>query len=278
MPGPSLRSHKRARNDGCDNETCADAGAASDTVVCGSTELTPGEDEYALADGELMHSTSKSSAGKRSWLRFLSCLDRKQGYTYVSCDGSSSGWHACVVAVGDHLHLRARWADMQVSRLVAHYFRVTHLLAMTRELQGTRNVGAEASAYALGISSLLQVNAKCSRAVVQCDFLNALAFDCAAANCHHPLLLTIYAGVKADLARRGDGLRLVRVHHPGHQHDGSWCAAHPRLQRAAAHAMRCRFTMLNVCADALASLGENITAVVPVSELQQLASGGDVTR
>ena len=56
-------------------------------------------------------------------------------------------------------------------------------------LQGTRNVGAEASAYALGITTLLEVHDACSHAVVQCDFLNALAFDCAAANCHPPLLL-----------------------------------------------------------------------------------------
>jgi hypothetical protein len=36
--------------------------------------------------------------------------------------------------------------------------------------------------------------------------------------------------------------------------------------------------MLNVCADALASMGHDVTAVVPASELQQLASGGDVAR
>jgi hypothetical protein len=36
--------------------------------------------------------------------------------------------------------------------------------------------------------------------------------------------------------------------------------------------------MMNLCADALASLGENVTAAVPVGELQQLARGGDVTR
>jgi hypothetical protein len=36
--------------------------------------------------------------------------------------------------------------------------------------------------------------------------------------------------------------------------------------------------MLNVCADALAALGEDVTAVVPLSELQELGKGGDVTR
>ena len=49
-------------------------------------------------------------------------------------------------------------------------------------------------------------------------------------------------------------------------------------RRAASHALRCRFTMLNVCADALAALGEDVTAVVPVGELQELGKGGDVMR
>jgi hypothetical protein len=114
MTGPSLRSQKRARDDVHDNEEHAKVQASRVTAACAATDSHHGDDEYVLADGELMHSTSKSSAGKRSWLRFLSCLERKPGYTYVSCDGSSSGWHACVVAVGRELHLRARFADMQV--------------------------------------------------------------------------------------------------------------------------------------------------------------------
>lgn len=36
--------------------------------------------------------------------------------------------------------------------------------------------------------------------------------------------------------------------------------------------------MLNVCADALASLAQQVTATVPLSELQALGSGGDVAR
>lgn len=56
------------------------------------------------------------------------------------------------------------------------------------------------------------------------------------------------------------------------------CRRRRRRWRAAAHDARRRFTMLNVCADALASMGHDVTAVVPASELQQLASGGDVAR
>jgi hypothetical protein len=150
----------------------------------------------------------------------LSCLQRQPGYTYVSCDGSSSGWHACVIAVGEELHLRARWADMQVRGPPRD---PAFLISFLMHLQGTRNVGAEASAYGLGIASLLQVHPSCARAVLLCDFLNALAFDCAAAKCNHPLLQSIYARVKADFARHAKALRVVRVHHPGHQNDLSWC-------------------------------------------------------
>jgi hypothetical protein len=105
MRGASLRSRKRTRDiDGPDTE--APPASAAGTCI----------DVYALAEGELMHSTSRASAGKRAWLRMLCCLERQPGYAYVSCDGSSSGWHACVVAAGEQLHLRARWADMQVCR------------------------------------------------------------------------------------------------------------------------------------------------------------------
>ena len=84
-------------------------------------------DVYALTDGELMHSTSRASAGKRVWLRLLPCLERQPDFTYVSCDGSSSGWHACVVAVGEELHLRARWGDMQVRRTARPPIGLSHL-------------------------------------------------------------------------------------------------------------------------------------------------------
>ena len=119
MPGASLRSLKRARNDECSPEIPhAPAAQVASNAAANAADASDagksGRDVYALADGELMHSTSRASAGKRKWLRLLPCLERQCGFTYVSCDGSSSGWHACVVAVGEELHLRARWDDMQV--------------------------------------------------------------------------------------------------------------------------------------------------------------------
>jgi hypothetical protein len=36
--------------------------------------------------------------------------------------------------------------------------------------------------------------------------------------------------------------------------------------------------MLNVCADALASLSRDVTATVPLAQLQQVARGGDAAR
>ena len=108
MPLPSLRNRKRLRDTGSSDPPLPSAPTAG--------AATEQNDVYALEEGELMHSTSRASAGKRAWLRLLPCLERQSGYTYVSCDGSSTGWHACVVAVGDKLHLRACWADMQVDR------------------------------------------------------------------------------------------------------------------------------------------------------------------
>ncbi len=109
MPLPSLRNRKRLRDTGSSDQPLPGAPTAG--------AATAQNDVYALEEGELMHSTSRASAGKRAWLRLLPCLERQPGYTYVSCDGSSTGWHACVVAVGDELHLRACWTDMQVDRL-----------------------------------------------------------------------------------------------------------------------------------------------------------------
>lgn len=112
MPGPALRSRKRSQDDDAVSPPHEPGLAAASNRAADAAAAVG--DVYALEHGELMHSTSRSSAGKRAWLRFLPCLERQDGYTYVSCDGSSSGWHACVVAVGEELHLRARWADMQV--------------------------------------------------------------------------------------------------------------------------------------------------------------------
>ena len=142
MPGTSLRNRKRPRNnEGPETEEPPASAASSNSNV------------YELAEGELMHSTSKASAGKRVWLRMLSCLERQSGYTYVSCDGSSSGWHACVVAVGEQLHLRARWADMQVNRqLVLSSTRIS--LTTTRRARATS---------ALKPARMLSVSPACCR-------------------------------------------------------------------------------------------------------------------
>ena len=68
-------------------------------------------------------------------------------------------------------------------------------------LQGTRNVGAEASAYALGVASLLQLHPSCSRAVLQCDFLNALA------SLGRDVTATVPLAQLQQLARGGDAAR-----------------------------------------------------------------------
>ena len=82
----------------------------------------------------VMFSTSFRSASKRAWLGFTKDKARAANMAYVSTDGSSTGWHSCVVAAADAptLLLRARHGDMQ----------------------GTRNVGAEAAGFALGIETL----------------------------------------------------------------------------------------------------------------------------
>ena len=181
-----------------------------------------------------MMSTSFRSASRRNWLGYTKNKSRTAGMAYVSTDGSSTGWHSCVVAPADApntLLLRARHGDMQ----------------------GTRNVGAEAAGYALGIETL---PAGTRRATALADFLNALAFDCGCANARHPLLVATYARVAATKAANfPDGLALERIHHPGHQKDDSW------------------FTQLNRAADHLSSLGEDVSCEVPVDALADLAKG-----
>ena len=186
-----------------------------------------------------MFSTSFKSASRRAWLGYTKDKARAAGMAYVSSDGSSTGWHACVVAPADGrdtLLLRARHGDMQ----------------------GTRNVGAEAAGFALGIATL---PAGIARATALADFLNALAFDCGAATARHPLLAATYARVaETKAARFPDGLDLTRVHHPGHQKDASW------------------FTRLNRAADHLSSLREEVSCEVPVAALDELAAGVETCR
>ena len=180
----------------------------------------------------VMFSTSAQSAAKRHWLALERDLSRRPGWM-VSTDGSSTGWHAAVLVgpPGTGLRLRARWDDMQ----------------------GTRNVGAEASGFLLGIESLPP---GIESVMCLADFLNALAFDAGTANYKHPYLVEVYAKVDQEKrARFPDGLDITHVHHPGHQKDDSF------------------FTRLNCCADFLASLGRDVDVILPEHQLEQLAAG-----
>ena len=126
----------------------------------------------AGVDGTTMYSTKAASCAKRAWLTLERDLGRRPGWM-VSTDGSSTGWHSAVLvqpaapAGTGQLRLRAKWGDMR----------------------GTRNVGAEASGFLLGIQSLPDgvASAHCLG-----DFLNALAFDCGSANYKHPVLVEVY--------------------------------------------------------------------------------------
>ena len=103
------------------------AAAASRPQPPAAAPLPPGVDALRLRPGELMHATSAPSAAKRGWLAHCNLTGRDPSRAYCSSDGSSSGWHACVVvaAGGDSARLCAAWGDME----------------------GSRNVGAEAHVY-----------------------------------------------------------------------------------------------------------------------------------
>ena len=256
-----------------------------------------GEGPLPLCEGELMHSTRAESVSRRKWLALAPRVqEREPSLSYCSCDGSSTGWHACVFVPGGFggtaekedddeggeeeeplVHLRARWGDMK----------------------GTRNVGAEASAFLLGVQTVArhydafpsgrkhdspgsekkgaagrgsggEVQVKTGdasgRVVFLADFLNALAWDVGAAKYKHDVLVATYAEVERVKARLRDhvsggagGLRWSHVHHPGHQTDDSW------------------YTHLNLAADNLASLGMEVDCRVPLSVLlgELTARGAD---
>lgn len=241
-----------------------------------------------LKTGETMFSTNASSAAKRKWLACLTDKGREEGRTYCSSDGSSTGWHSCVyVASGsDRARLRAKWSDHD----------------------GTRNVGAEAAGFLLAVETLPD-SLECCDVVFLVDFLNALAFDVGSANYKAPLLAKIYGKVNklkqslglvaekqekqekekksspssnffgtskstkitaaasttastaasttaaAIAAKPRREMRWSRVHHPGHQKDQATCW----------------FTQLNVVADALASLKEDVDVTVKLSVLAEVA-------
>lgn len=216
-----------------------------------------------LKRGELMHSTNLASASKRSWLAHAPIdWTVRENRTYCSSDGSSTGWHSCVIvpANATHARLRARWKDHE----------------------GTRNVGAEAMGFLLAVETLSVLPALARDVVFLVDFLNALAFDAGAAKFKTPLLVEVYAQVEAHKRTLGfvgrpttktQGFfdkpaavaseddtppvlhRWDRVHHPGHQKNQDTCW----------------FTRLNICADVLASLQQDVDVTVPLSALADIA-------
>ena len=161
-----------------------------------------------LGPGELMHSTNAASAAKRKWLAHAKVLARDPVRSYCSTDGSSTGWHACVFvpAGGTTARLRAQWGDME----------------------GSRNVGAEASGFLLGVQTVTSfvasspsppsspsssppaVTSPCQRVTFLADFLNALAWSVGAANYKHAVLARVYGGVAAEKASHARALAAAR--------------------------------------------------------------------
>ncbi|GMI38078.1 hypothetical protein TeGR_g2497 [Tetraparma gracilis] len=190
--------------------------------------------------GELMHSTKPASAASRAWVRLAPCKARDPCKAYSSSDGSATGWHAAVfVAKGaDEARVRARF----------------------RDCEGSRNVGAEAWGFQLGVESVSEVPGGAGDVVFLADFLNALAWDVGAAKYNHPAMKAAYDGkggvkeMKRSLKAKGD--RWDHVHHPGHKTDDSW------------------FTLLNQVADNLASCQVEIDATVTLEELKELVVQG----
>ena len=224
VPGHASRS----------STTAASTAAAASTATALPPSLLP-----PLKAGERMHSTKLASAAKRKWLVHAPDKSRDPARAYCSTDGSSSGWHAAVfVAAGaDVATLRARWADCL----------------------GSRNVGAEAFGFSLGVETLPPT---CRDCVFLADFLNALAWDCGAAKYKHPAIVEAFDGQNGVGAyRRRVGhtpatSRWDHVHHPGHQTDSSW------------------FTQLNQVADNLASCAMDVEVTVPLEVLASLTVQG----
>jgi hypothetical protein len=203
--------------------------------------LPPPSDGFfpPLKSGELMHSTKQESASKRAWVRHMPNKGRDMARAYCSTDGSSSGWHAAVFvgAGSSEARVRATWKD--------------HL--------GSRNVGAEAFGFQLGVSTLSE---DCTDCVFLADFLNALAWDCGGATYKHPAIVDAYdgkGGVKAirrALGHTRSNSTWDHCHHPGHKTDDSW------------------FTLLNQVADNMASSQVEADIMVPIDALKELAVQG----
>ena len=192
-----------------------------------------------LKTGELMHSTKPASASKRSWVRHAPNKNRDITRSYCSTDGSATGWHGAV--------------------FVANNSSVARVRATWKDCQGSRNVGAEAYGFALGVG-ILAVD--CADCVFLADFLNALAWDVGGAKYKHSAIVDAFdgkEGVKATRKRNGHGpsnSTWDHVHHPGHQTDTSW------------------FTMLNQVADNLASTQVDVDITVPLEVLRELTVQG----
>ena len=162
-----------------------------------------------LKTGQLMHSTASKTA-KRDWVQLTKVVQQRDAArSYCSTDGSSTGWHSAVfVRAGentDKVHLRTKYGDMK----------------------GSRNVGAEASGFLLGVQTLSKYEKMWGNCVFLADFLNALAWDCGGAKYNHEVLIAAYRqveGIKTEMQAKGMGGTegWDRIHHPGHQVDNSW--------------------------------------------------------
>ena len=198
-PAAAIRRHAKAAAGPAAVPPAAGSGA------CSLAPLLP--PALCLADGELMHSTSANSASKRKWLGLTPrAQEREPTLSYCSSDGSSTGWHGCVFV--------PRTSDVDGAEPVAH------LRAQWGDMKGTRNVGAEASGFLLGMQTVAAAPPADSQSVVfLADFLNALAWapDVRAANYKHEVLVAVYGevdGLKAGIRTTVSNPHPIRTLYP----------------------------------------------------------------
>jgi hypothetical protein len=132
---------------------------------------------------------------------------------------------------------------------------IVFFLLISKHTQGSKNVGAEAAAFLLGVQALPKL---CNDVVFLADFFNSLAFEVGGANYKNEKLVEVYTQVAQEKARmkKLGAIRWSHVHHPGHQKDTSW------------------FTVLNLVADNIASCKMDVNVQVPVADLTNLALPG----
>jgi hypothetical protein len=245
---PSIISSNSSSNGSNDNSSTSGSSCGSSSSSCCCSSGSSSRLPLPLREGELMHSTSAKSA-KRKWVALTEVLSCRDGTrSYCSTDGSSTGWHSAVFVpstvegVEPIAHLRAKWGDMK----------------------GSRNVGAEASGFLLGMqtASLPEYSNRWRNIVFLADFLNALAWSVGGAKYNHEVLVAVYGEVNAiklskmqtsNTSSYGskEELHWDCIHHPGHQTDTSW------------------YTQLNQVADNLASLQLDVDVIVPLSVLTE---------